>query len=506
MKQLLNQIVNKMDTRQNLSDLRKLLKSEEGKQEFYPLFMEHIDSLCSCFSDEDAKTRKNAALLIGDMGTFLMDSTAKEVIPVIEKLVNTLYAAYENEQTLFVKSSYLQALKDYDYSHLTGQLQVRLNLLSDMDTDDTNRKHIQEEMRILSDLIIAVTGIKTHEFTGYDKSCECILLTNRLHREITESQVADTDALLKPFQAGVRFTTSHLADILPIRTYQELLFLIPGMTTLDADPVAAAQKVCNSYLLEFLQKRHTGTIPFYFRVELKSKLTPDQKTRFIRKFTSEIERLTDRQLVNTATNYELELRLIANKSGTYNTLLKLYTLKDDRFSYRIKHTPSSIKPVNAALLASLAGNYMKPKARVLDPFCGVGTMLIERQNLVKADTLYGVDIQADAIEKAKINTDAAGYIIHYINRDFGSFTHEYLFDEIFTDMPFAMGQTSKEDIYGIYKDFFAHAKTLLQKDGTIIMYSHDKDYVIRLVKEYNYTLIKQFVISEKENTHLFIIK
>ena len=41
-------------------------------------------------------------------------------------------------------------------------------------------------------------------------------------------------------------------------------------------------------------------------------------------------------------------------------------------------------------------------------------MLIERYKAVKASSTYGVDIQEDAIVKARINTRAAGQIIHYI--------------------------------------------------------------------------------------------
>lgn len=504
MKQLLTNIINQTDLRQSLSSLRKLIKEEKGLQEFYSFFLENADAFCSCLSSEDAKTRKNAALLIGDIGSSITTDNSEKAAFLSAQLTETLYDCYQKEETLFVKSAYLLALKNYDYTQLIDSLKKELAVLSDIELDETNRKHISEQQRALTDLIIAKEGIHKHTFTGFDKTCECILLTNRLHKEVTEEQL--TDVTFKPFPAGIRFVTSHLDDVLPIRTYQELLFLVSGMTTLENDPVAAARKVCDSYLLEFLQKRHNGTIPFYFRVELKSKLPLDEKSRFTKRFASELEHLTDRQLINSSANYELELRLIANKSGTYNTLVKLFTMKDERFSYRKEYQASSIKPVNAALLAALASKHMKPDARVLDPFCGVGTMLIERQKAVKADTSYGVDISAEALEKAKRNTEAAGQVIHYINRDFQSFTHEYLFDEIFTDMPFAMGSLNKDDVYAIYQDFFAHSKSLLEKDGTIILYSHDKDYVIRLVKENNYRIIKQFTISEKEGTHLFIIK
>jgi tRNA G10 N-methylase Trm11 len=52
-------------------------------------------------------------------------------------------------------------------------------------------------------------------------------------------------------------------------------------------------------------------------------------------------------------------------------MIKLYTVEDHRFDYRKEVTPTSIKPVNAALLVSLASEFMVDDAKVLDPFCGV---------------------------------------------------------------------------------------------------------------------------------------
>ena len=112
----------------------------------------------------------------------------------------------------------------------------------------------------------------------------------------------------------------------------------------------------------------------------------------------------------------------------------------------------------------------------------------------------------DAIEKAKINTEAAGQIIHFVNRDFFDFTHDYRFDEIFTNMPFAIGRKTEEEIYDIYEGFFRRAKSFLEKEGKIIMYTHNRDYVIRLAKENGYVILKEFNILAKEETQLFIIK
>ena len=67
---------------------------------------------------------------------------------------------------------------------------------------------------------------------------------------------------------------------------------------------------------------------------------------------------------------------------------------------------------------------MKEDAQVLDPFCGVGTMLIERHKAVRANTSYGIDILEEAVLKARENAEAAKQVIHFVNRDFFEFTHD----------------------------------------------------------------------------------
>ena len=68
---------------------------------------------------------------------------------------------------------------------------------------------------------------------------------------------------------------------------------------------------------------------------------------------------------------------------------------------------ASIAPVNAALAVELARPYLRENGQVLDPFCGVGTMLTERAKALPAHDLYGVDIYRDAIEKARRNAENA---------------------------------------------------------------------------------------------------
>ena len=57
----------------------------------------------------------------------------------------------------------------------------------------------------------------------------------------------------------------------------------------------------------------------------------------------------------------------------------------------------------------------------------------ERSYFSHAKSSYGTDIYGEAVLKARANAKIAGMPIHFINRDFMEFKHEYLFDEIITD-------------------------------------------------------------------------
>lgn len=493
-KETWEQILEDHEVRQNLSKLRQDIKVPGGKTELAMSMEDNDGKLVSLLKSEDAKTRKNAALLLGDLGN--------------QNYLKPIYLAYEDEDQLFVKSSYLAAMANFDYTEYLNPIKKRLELLSKEEVSAENRKHVTEEIRELSSLIIAMEGVELHEFQGMKDSYSIILLTNRNFQEITQKKLESLEpkAKTKVFGAGVMAEVTNLNWIEKIRTYQELLFVVKGMETCEMDPVKAAETIIQSDLLKFMKKSHNGIAPYYFRVEFKSQMELDKKSAFTKRLSAEIERLSDRNCINTTSNYEFEIRLIENKEGGLNMLVKLYTPKDERFSYRKEFTPTSLKPVNAALTVELTKEYMKEGAQVLDPFCGAGTLLIERHKAVKANTMYGVDIQEDAILKARVNTEAAGQIIHYVNRDCFDFKHNYLFDEIITDMPFRIGRITKEDIYMLYDRFFRKAKSFLRDDGIMILYSRNADYIRQMGPENGFCIVKTYEISMKEGTCVFVLE
>lgn len=488
-----NEIKEKRDVRQNLSRLRQELKKEGGAAALLYAMAGDEEMLPALLKAEDAKTRKNAALLMGEVGS--------------KEYLQPIYTAYVGEQQRFIRSSYLTAMKSFDYRIYMEDLKRHLEEMRREEVTPEQEKHHMEELRELSSLIVAMEGVSAHAFHGWDETYDIILLTNRNFAEVTRKELMELEpgAKSKIVGAGVMARVPGLRWLQNIRTYQEILFSIKGMKACTMEPAEAARALLNSDLMGFLDRGHRGKPPFYFRVEFKSKRPLDERSAFVKKLSGQIEKQSDRMLINTTSNYEVELRFIENKEGNCNLLVKLYTLRDERFLYRKEVMPTSIKPVNAALTVALAKDYMKEQAQVLDPFCGVGTMLIERHKAVPANTTYGIDSQEEAIEKARVNTEAARQIIHYINRDFFRFTHEYLFDEVITNMPFAIGRTTEDEIFEIYNRFFQSVPKHLKEEAVMILYTHNYEYIQNMSPKYGFKIEKKYEISRREGTYVVVL-
>lgn len=158
------------------------------------------------------------------------------------------------------------------------------------------------------------------------------------------------------------------------------------------------------------------------------------------------------------------------------------------------------------MMMRLAKPYLKENAQILDPCCGVGTMLIERDLCVPAREIYGIDTFGDAIIGARENASLAGEQIHFIHRDFFDFKHKYLFDEIVVNMP-VKGKKTKEEMDEFYAKFFQKANTLLINQGRMIMYTNESGFVkkqLRICSDYH--LLQEFCIRKKEQFYLYIIE
>lgn len=494
LKQLCEEVWGLQNLRANLSDLRKRIRMPKELEEFRQLLgekgqQETEQVFHDLFCQEDPKVRKNAALLAGDLQE--------------ETLCGILYEAYKRENTLFARSAYLKAMLNLDMTSYLEPLKQHLGQLLKQEVSPENQKHYREELTLLRELLSLYRDWEIHEFTGYGERYDLVLTTNRNYREITAKQIHESRIFLNSI--GVKLAGAQLKEILKIRTFQELFFAL-NTAVLEGEPEQAAEGLAASDLWELLQKAHGGGREFRFRMTFSGRMPPEKRGTFIKKCSFALEQKSSGKLRNAPSDYEIEILLIERAEGTFLPLVKLHTLKDFRFSYRKHSLPVSIKPSTAALLAYLAKPYLKEGAQVLDPFCGVGTMLIERDKLVSAGTMYGIDSFGEAIRKARENTERAGREIYYINRDFFAFTHEYLFDEIFTNMP-VRGKKAKEEQEAFYQKFFKQAGQLVKSDGILVLYSNEKGYIRKQIRlQESFKLLQEYPMDQKDNFSLFIIK
>lgn len=497
-REILENIQNNLDVRKNLIALKNEIKEVAGKHALLYAIGNELQMFYDLLKEEDPKIRKNVATILGKLG--------------VQESLNHLFQAYEKEQTLFVKSSYLSAMKELDYRKYLENFKERLHLLKTSTPEEGNEKHILEEIKLLQEMIFMMEGVPKHTFCGYNKLSKVILLTNRNYREITLEQLKSHRG--KVFNAGVMIKTADLEDVLSVRTFSELLFVLDDKSVLEVkeevgmDELARhlAKQIGESSVVSFLEERHKENGPFYFRIECKNKMDLKQKSAFTKKLAAYIEKETENKLENSTSHYEVEFRLIQNKDGNFNFLIKLFTLKDPRFAYRKQALSTSIQPVNGALVMELAKDYLKPGSQVLDPFCGVGTMLVERAKFMETGDLYGIDLFGKGIEAARSNTELANIKANYINRDFFDFTHEYLFDEVISNLPRVIGKKTRQEITSLYRRFWEKIEEHLKPEGVMVLYCYDRDIFKETLPKSKYCIKEEFEISKKEGAYCFVVQ
>ncbi len=488
-KELYEQICAGDEVRANLIRLREELKEEENRREFAYLLGGDFSNLTALLKDEDPKVRKNAALILGEQ-------ESEDLLPV-------LFDAYKNEKTLFIRADYLKAISGLDYRPLGDLLEKKLQDLREKeDWTPEEWKHVSEEIRILQTMVLRCRGIRHHRFAGGKEKEDVILLTNRRQRKVTADQVQKGKITM--LAGGLRVEGASLKEIRSIRTYSELLFPLKTNTALMADQPVQCGEAAAEPLLALADRLYNGAGAFLYRIDVRG---GEFSGSYIRKLSDALERASGARLVNSVTDYELELRLVLKKDGIFTAMLKPSSSFDERFTYRKEAVAASIAPVNAALTARLALPWLKEGAQVLDPFCGVGTMLIERDRARTAGTMYGLDIFGEAIEKARRNTRRADRIVNYIQRDFFTFRHEYRFDEVITNMPASAGEGSKQSLRALYHSFFSYVGGLLKDSAVLILYTTAPNYVVESVQRTaGFRIEKSFLLNEKNQTTVFVIQ
>ena len=488
--ELCRQIEQKENLRKALSELRAVIKEKALYEEIRRRLKEGEVSAPLLLS-EDAKIRKNAAALLGDLQ--------------IQEMALQLYLAYQKEETLFVRGTILGALEKTDPYPYLSELQEQYEFLCKKEIPEHEKKHTREEIRILERILRKEGKENRHTFTGWEEKLLILLTTNGGYQNlITEKLSADRK---KETSLGVQAVVNDLRKVTAIRTFRELLFPVRLDRTVvfEDRPEIFGEALANSKLLPLLERCHKEPAPFYFRIDLRGGFSLEERSRYIKRAAFAIEEKSGRRLINTPEDYEFEIRLLLDKTKKIHVFLKMFTIPMERFSYRKGTIAASMHPSMAAMILELARPWMKEKAQVLDPCCGVGTMLVERHKLLAAREIYGIDIFGEAVEKARINTAEAGMHVNFIHKDYLDFKHEYLFDEIIANMPIR-GKRTKEEQDLFYRGFFDKSEELLTPGGILLLYSNENGFVKKQIRLHPaFKLYQEFLVREKEQFYMYVI-
>lgn len=488
--ELCRQIEQKENLRKALSELRAVIKEKALYEEIRRRLKEG-EVIAPLLLSEDAKIRKNAAALLGDLQ--------------IQEMALQLYLAYQKEETLFVRGTILGALEKTDPYPYLSELQEQYEFLCKKEIPEHEKKHTREEIRILERILRKEGKENRHTFTGWEEKLLILLTTNGGYQNlITEKLSADRK---KETSLGVQAVVNDLRKVTAIRTFRELLFPVRLDRTVvfeDGSEIFG-EALANSKLLPLLERCHKEPAPFYFRIDLRGGFSLEERSRYIKRAAFAIEEKSGRRLINTPEDYEFEIRLLLDKTKKIHVFLKMFTIPMERFSYRKGTIAASMHPSMAAMILELARPWMKEKAQVLDPCCGVGTMLVERHKLLAAREIYGIDIFGEAVEKARINTAEAGMHVNFIHKDYLDFKHEYLFDEIIANMPIR-GKRTKEEQDLFYRGFFDKSEELLTPGGILLLYSNENGFVKKQIRLHPaFKLYQEFLVREKEQFYMYVI-
>ncbi|MCR5388258.1 MAG: methyltransferase domain-containing protein [Lachnospiraceae bacterium] len=501
MNENLKAIIDGENIRENINKL----KDACGDLPFARAFLSEnkdLSAIKNVISGEDAKARKNAALLLGKLA-YAAGMTDKAAERELSKL---LFDAYKSENTRFVKSSYLKALEGLKIDEFIPVLKQRYDELLSYTPSEEEVKHIDEEKKLLIKLLSDAGELSSHGFKNYDAKSNLVITTLPAFRSTVSEELSEKGIKTASHPLGVLCEDASPTELLKYRFFKELLFAV-GSGKVKENAKECAAYLAENGVLELLSTYLDGKAPYYFRVSILGLDNKDDKTKFIKALSKELEAASKGALINSSNAYEAELRLVPSKDGDFYPVIALKAMSDHRFDYRKQVLSTSMHPSVAAAAVKLASAYFddNPQKVILDAACGSGTLLIERCKFEKPYDCYGVDIFGDAITGAKENAENAGLKINFIKRNFKDFTSKHLFDEIWAEMPAGV-KKSESETAELYKDYFDGFDKLLNEDGKIFLISSDAAAAKKELKKHpDRKLLKDYSIRKKTNTHLFVI-
>ena len=502
---LWSKIITEENPRAILSVMRDILKKEKPKGMFKRTIGNSKDKLSALLTHSDPKVRKNVCGVIGE----LEDPAYLEA----------LYNAYNSEDKLFVRYSYVLAIGNcgsiIDADKLKKMFEdVVMNEKACKENDSliTTNKHINEEKLALTRAIDKLSPPVRHEFKGFNEfenAVPMILTVMNYQYQHTLKELEEKSIEGRLVDEGILIYENDIDKIYTCRTFYELLFPLDECENLEFDYKVIAAAIIDANVVDFLNQCHEcdSNSPFWYRVEFKTMDANRERSEFVKNLCRELDEISCGSLKNSPSSYEVEIRIV-ERNNLCSVFVKLYSFVDSSFDYRKNEIATSINPVTAAIVMKSIEKWLKPNAHIIDPFCGTGTMLIERSKLNEVESLTGVDIYRTAISAATINSKLANVDIELIDQDILEYSTNNLFDELITNMPFDNKSTTHNKYADLYAAFVNKIPNLVIPGGMAFVYTIEKQLFREvLMDNEELELLQEIKIESGRLTpHVFVLK
>jgi tRNA (guanine6-N2)-methyltransferase len=164
-------------------------------------------------------------------------------------------------------------------------------------------------------------------------------------------------------------------------------------------------------------------------------------------------------------------------------LLLAVRLSDQRMrhrEYKIAHFPGSLRPSVAAALGLLS--YPEAEDVVLDPFCGAGTILIERAHIGRYRLLIGCDHDAKMLAAARENIGPRYKPLELHRWDAAALPlPDHSVGKIITNLPWGIRHGSHEENRRLYPRAFQEFDRLIAPGGKIVILAGEARLLSRLI-------------------------
>ena len=514
---LYENLIKREDLRQSISGLRQVLKESKELEETGALSRENaanqlygmlekdggIDRVLEILSDEDAKTRKNAALLLGEMSEAM---TEEDIAICIQKL----FACYGSELTRFVLPAYLTGLE-----YLTKRvplseemhriLSERLDVIDAMgDIPAQERKHILAERKALGGVLSSKEEEIKVSFQMPGDDFDVLLSADVSDRELLFEQVKrETDAAkMLPF--GILVSGKARDRIMKVGLYEYMMYRIMPSRQMPFGADRLKDALERSNFGKFIHDCYGKDAKLSFRIFLHAPYEDKKRAAVIKKLEAEFEFYGSGRLKAKKKEVDLHLHLFLQKSGNMGLFVRPLAQADGRFAYRTEELDTSMAPRKAVKMVSLLSSELLPDARVIDPFAGTGTLLIEREKAKKTKEMYALDTFGDAVILGRKAAEAANVRILYVHRDAMSFTDDKPFTEIISELPDLFHKDAEEKGH-FFRELGEITQRLLASGGVAFYLTSEGNAIKSMIRREDGLSFDREIIFDKTRS-IYILR